>query len=1314
MIIGFGTNVYANKPTIPIHIFFENAIYFNGTWYICDLSPKTIRLNGVRLEEHNPDFSINTCIGGNANFTYCMEQIPYVIPEPSVSNGITISYQPKIEPGNNPFFKLAFNTNSISEKLLRLEIKNFANRQESDIWYQIEPFELLQPQVLVGAFDLLANAENNQNLLPLCNPWNDNIVFTSKERLQDEIWEYTSDNGVTWTTITNNPSNFFIEELADNYVIKSTTSMHTIADYTKIGVRTKIKISDVNEDNIQNCRTQDVVVWQGKFEPYPNAANYDLRTNYCLNEGAIIDILNYKSIDKPETEDWEILKLLLTNLTWVNVPIPIGGLRNDNTRLIFTPTTEGYYTIKTKIRDACGSQIGTLSKFIEVRRASQVAFTKLDYFGCDGAPQTIIPSGSCSYTYLDASNNLPIPNFNTDRLYVDPNLYPNGIRLIGEDCNTGCSSETLVSFNLVNQPIISLKPICKEGNNYLIGPVFEDGSVYRNDKNFFTVIETLVGNDKDGWLPMYANAIEQNSDGEFNVDLNRINFNSSDGISRHRLIIRNDDMGVCSTLYFSLFKKELQTNNEPLTFDGLFFVCGKTRFVCQGSTYNNFRDIIVKENAKLYFMHNQTDFENIRNQNTKFSAFSEDPYNIFPDVPIPELPDYVIPYNFERDLVQWSLHDGVNLRIEPGAELTSECKMWLGIRLTNGYNKNPDNLFCKIGEQLKAPVKISNALFALRLVSSSSQQVPHSVLFKVENTQFFNNMCGVIYEGNPMYEINEEQQSRFCFNTFDSDSKSMLPPFHPQTIRVTVPSTTGGTSINENREFEFVSQNHFVNSGFSHIGSNQANGTGLVVWLKGSSTQFERKMFFNNTFNNSMEAIAVINSNIVIDGNVPFTKDNGIYLDYGHNNVVTNSYRFAIGYRAWPVGFATSSNTFPDRISKGCRIKDFNYQLPQESATLLNSKLFLSNPLELSIWNQNNDPTTLGIYSLQESLVFEGIEISGPPNFEENTIGIKGTFKSNFPDGSDDFRFLPRVSNSRFSRLGKGLEEVGHRYWNFNGNVPTTYSFHQNYFDECKIGIHMPQYTIGGGTIEAKLFVSLKCNIFKERPFWLGISKGVVIGNSWPALDFGYYRNSIQRSFSSNVWPTASGIDRSVQPMTGSTEIDVNDAWQSPTNWTSILKEGTLGQVNYFRYKNEFVGQVFPNNPSLLSITAPNQALKAYTSANSPQPTDPNYELVCDGSEVGNEVFFPSTLIRKNDRVSLLPTHDFAISESNNEVNITSNSSKTIYEVQISDLLGRVVGRYGNINSSSFTIPAATLQKGVYIISLIDSEGKLFTSKLQR
>jgi hypothetical protein len=89
-------------------------------------------------------------------------------------------------------------------------------------------------------------------------------------------------------------------------------------------------------------------------------------------------------------------------------------------------------------------------------------------------------------------------------------------------------------------------------------------------------------------------------------------------------------------------------------------------------------------------------------------------------------------------------------------------------------------------------------------------------------------------------------------------------------------------------------------------------------------------------------------------------------------------------------------------------------------------------------------------------------------------------------------------------------------------------------------------------------------------------------------------------------------------------------------------------------------------------------------------------------------------LRRGTNGASLSPRQDFVISGTANEVKITSNSSKTIYEVQISDLLGRVVGRYSNIKASSFTLPAATLQKGVYIISLIDSEGKLFTSKLQR
>lgn len=69
---------------------------------------------------------------------------------------------------------------------------------------------------------------------------------------------------------------------------------------------------------------------------------------------------------------------------------------------------------------------------------------------------------------------------------------------------------------------------------------------------------------------------------------------------------------------------------------------------------------------------------------------------------------------------------------------------------------------------------------------------------------------------------------------------------------------------------------------------------------------------------------------------------------------------------------------------------------------------------------------------------------------------------------------------------------------------------------------------------------------------------------------------------------------------------------------------------------------------------------------------------------------------------------------STSEVHIITKASSIINQVQVSDLLGRVIGRYNNINTSSFSLPLNKFQKGTYLISVIDSEGKPYTAKLQR
>ncbi len=59
-------------------------------------------------------------------------------------------------------------------------------------------------------------------------------------------------------------------------------------------------------------------------------------------------------------------------------------------------------------------------------------------------------------------------------------------------------------------------------------------------------------------------------------------------------------------------------------------------------------------------------------------------------------------------------------------------------------------------------------------------------------------------------------------------------------------------------------------------------------------------------------------------------------------------------------------------------------------------------------------------------------------------------------------------------------------------------------------------------------------------------------------------------------------------------------------------------------------------------------------------------------------------------------------------------SGASLNFVQVSDLLGRIIGRYNNINSPNFNLPVSEFQKGVYIINVLDSEGKTYTTKLQR
>jgi hypothetical protein len=62
----------------------------------------------------------------------------------------------------------------------------------------------------------------------------------------------------------------------------------------------------------------------------------------------------------------------------------------------------------------------------------------------------------------------------------------------------------------------------------------------------------------------------------------------------------------------------------------------------------------------------------------------------------------------------------------------------------------------------------------------------------------------------------------------------------------------------------------------------------------------------------------------------------------------------------------------------------------------------------------------------------------------------------------------------------------------------------------------------------------------------------------------------------------------------------------------------------------------------------------------------------------------------------------------------TSRGNTTISKVQVVDLLGRTVVMYSDVNATAFKLSLNQFQKGTYLIQVLDSEGKPYTSKIQR
>ena len=279
----------------------------------------------------------------------------------------------------------------------------------------------------------------------------------------------------------------------------------------------------------------------------------------------------------------------------------------------------------------------------------------------------------------------------------------------------------------------------------------------------------------------------------------------------------------------------------------------------------------------------------------------------------------------------------------------------------------------------------------------------------------------------------------------------------------------------------------------------------------------------------------------------------------------------------------------------------------------------------------------------------------------------------------------------------------------------------RNRFVNNKIGIQItPQRIFDNPLTTApeyiQGFLQFNCNYFATENTTQEV--GLKVENGVQAIDIGGTNASGSNTPGANLWPTADGIDRSTTPVDEEdNEIDVNQGWQSPSNWTSILNEnsGTTNLVRYHRFKNEFVGTV--SSPPLVDRDYSVSGIKAYTSANNftPPAGSNAYLRVCDNTQIVGTVYFPVPLIG-SDRgpIKADELKNIEVSVQPERVDIRSRGNSTISQVQVVDLLGRTIVIYSDINAAAFKLPLNQLKNGTYIIQVLDSERKPYTSKIQR
>ncbi len=1273
----FFQQAFANNPLPDHHLRIKDAVYWNGTWYLCDGNgEKQVILNNLMLANPDPGiggFPYCGNPGSSPYFTYCLANIPTSITIPSALPNTPP--QPNIAPGPNP--KFTFISTESTNGIFKIALANFQGSITRPMWFDLATGNLVDIESLSARVGQLTDAETivESKRWP-CDYGRPFELFESVEPLEDEIWEYTTNAGGNWTTVT--PTSHFVKirNLGSYYEIYTDAPYLSSFSQGTFELRARLPISLVDEDNDQSCRTSDVIIKRIKYDMWNFRARIEGPERACVGSRVSINVIENSAGNGVPSTAWTISGPDLQNSG-------VSAISYNYNGASFIPTLPGVYRIR--LTANCGPFQFTEIEVI-VNEPVQVSYNiSTDGPVCYGSSITINAENVCNALWYDMETGALLYEGLT---YSFTGFEPINIRLVGIDCS-GCTTRVEpISIDIYKTNSLELRPVCDESDPYAIGmfdiKTGEEFEFLKEPSKLITI--EYYDDDKKIWIRKIIDCLTKKrigSRGGWNFRAIIRNIRECLGIPRSirkfRWIVSSPEDNICQTFEFNIFNERVYTGDGSITFEGLTFVQGFTDFRTS-SIGTTKLDVIVEKNAKLYFMHETplTDAINAR---------SYAPTN--------------------TNGMQWTLFDGAFLTVKPGATLTSECKMWLGIDVTSGASKY-DFRYLKVGERNAPQVLISNALVALRARNTNSTN--DGMTMKIVNTSFFNNMTGFICDvGNFIDGSDLERVSAIHSNLFDSDPETMLIPFHPQMVQY---------DQNGNSEFmKFVSANHLINS--ARTSDTRLIGPAGIIYFDGtngpSNNEIHTQTFKDNTFKNCLEGVVSFARLIGTgpNGNGATAMHNpGITLksdvNVAHGNSFINCYKVALGTRTFFDGtYATDFSSNYLATTSASYIGDLTLQLPSVADIepgIFSYKKLLPNPLGLSILSDPNDENVMGIYSTNQKLVVENVSFQGtvtPEDFTGKTVGIYGIPLMANPTNQADNNSAP-FRNCSFFNLDYGISVFDNRRFSQPGL--RCFSIQGNYFNHCAVGINIDKITEGDAP--SSTLASIKCNEFVISENDGQNYTGILVSNranQFREINFDFAPGA-------NVFPLRSDINRTFLPTNPNNGLPLSDVeaiasnWASPTNWKSI-KSLSNSVIRYHRYSNEFLGNLdflIPNG--ILLTRSPNLITYNWIFANS--STTDNFVHDCEFSLY--TVNFPITLVSQSQNPSQSHTPSKSVSEQS-LINLINASANEIKVVLVRDILGRSVKQFTVDEIRSISLES--LKTGIYFVTLVKNNGTTETFK---